>query len=267
MSAASPTQQPHRKPPYALLYSTAFGVFLATAAATLWGARAMQAGMPMPGGWRMSMMWMRMPGQSWTVTTALFLLMWAAMMLAMMLPSTLPMLIIYRRAIAFAGEPHLGLCTWAMGAGYFGVWTLFGAVAYGIGIAITQGAMHYEVVSRAVPFAVGGALVMAGIWQLTPWKSACLRHCRDPLELVASHLHVGAAGALRFGVHHGAFCAACCWGLMLIQLALGVMDLRIMTAVALLIAAEKLLPWGAGFARAIGIASIIGGVALIAQAL
>ena len=97
---------------------------------------------------------------------------------------------------------------------------------------------------------------MAGIYQLTPWKAACLKHCRDPLALVAHHLAGGRAGALRLGIHHGAFCAACCWALMLIQLVLGTMNLAVMVGVALVIAMEKLLSRGEWLAKATGIAAI-----------
>src|SRR5438876_856246 len=99
---------PARAASSARAYSVAVAVFGGTAAFTLWFARSMAATMPMPGGWRMSMMWMRMPGQSWTAAAALFVAMWAAMMVAMMLPSTLPMLLLYRRVLSFRGEPHLG---------------------------------------------------------------------------------------------------------------------------------------------------------------
>ncbi len=108
---------------------------------------------------------------------------------------------------------------------------------------------------------------MAGIFQLTPWKTACLKHCRDPLLLVAHHLHGGWRGALRLGLHHGAFCAACCWALMLIQLALGVMNIAVMVLVAVIIALEKLLPRGELFARVTGLAAILGGVFLSATSL
>jgi len=87
-----------------------------------------------------------------------------------------------------------------------------------------------------------------------------LKHCRDPLTLVASHLHRGPFGALRFGIHHGAFCAACCWGLMMIQLVLGVMNLTVMVGVAVVIALEKLLPRGEWLARTVGLAAIAAGV-------
>src|SRR5437764_10822516 len=84
-------------------HAAAVAVFALAAAATLWSARAMAATMPMPGGWRMSMMWMRMPQQSWPAAAAVFIAMWAAMMVAMMLPSTLPMLLLYRRVVAVRG--------------------------------------------------------------------------------------------------------------------------------------------------------------------
>ena len=162
------------------------------------------------------------------------------MMVAMMLPSSLPMLLLYRRAAAFRGETHLGLMTFVLGAGYFFVWLLFGVIAYVAGAAVAQAAMASVTVCRVIPLAAGGALVLAGVFQLTPWKSACLRHCRDPLSVVAHHLHAGWRGALGLGIHHGAFCAACCWALMLIQLVLGVMNLNVMVIVGVVIALEKL---------------------------
>jgi predicted metal-binding membrane protein len=155
----------------------------------------------------------------------------------------------------------------SLGCGYFFVWTLFGVVAYLIGVLVTRGAMHSPVFSRAVPFAGGLALCIAGMYQLTPWKSACLRHCRDPLSLVAHHLQRRRFGALRLGIHHGAFCAACCWGLMLIQLVLGVMNLTVMVAVAVVIALEKLLPRGEWLARATGLAAIAAGIVIAALSL
>jgi len=176
----------------------------------------------------------------------------------------MPMLLLYRRATAFRGEDHLGWTMFAVASGYFFVWTLFGVVAYVIGVAITRGAMHSDNFSRALPFAAGVALCTAGVYQLTPWKSACLKHCRDPLTLVASHLNRGRFGALRLGIHHGAFCTACCWGLMLIQLVLGVMNLTVMIGVALVIALEKLFSRGEWLAKAVGLAAIAAGVIIAA---
>lgn len=237
-------------------------LFICAAGATLYFNYSMSGGMPMPGNWTMSMMWMPMGSELWSA--ALFALMWLAMMVAMMLPSTMPMLLLYRRAAVFSGEDHLGRAMFAAGGGYFFVWTIFGVVAYWIGAIITRGAMHFDGFSRAVPFAGGLALCVAGIYQVTPWKSARLKHCRDPLTLVARHLHGGRFGALRLGICHGALCAACCWALMLIQLVLGVMNLAVMVAVAVVIALEKSLSKGEWLAKAAGVAAIVAGVIMAA---
>jgi len=251
-------------------YLVALLIFAASAAATLYFSRSMSGGsmvrgMPMPGGWTMSMMWMPM-GTGALVSVAIFTAMWLAMMIAMMLPSTMPMLLLYRRVAAFRGQSRLGRSMFALGAGYFGVWTLFGLAAYAIGVIVSRGAMRSPDFSRAIPVIAATALGFAGIYQLTPWKAACLKHCRDPLTLVAGHLHGGRFGALRLGIHHGAFCAACCWALMLIQIVLGVMNLAVMIAVAIVIALEKLLIHGQWVAKATGVAAIAGGLVMAARA-
>ncbi len=247
------------------LYAAALAVFTVCAVVTVWQSRVMAAGMPMPGGWSMSMTWMGMG--EWWLGALLFCGMWTAMMVAMMLPSTLPMLVLYRRAAAFQGERHLGLLSWTLAAAYFFVWVLFGVGAYALGMIIARGAMHAEVIARLVPVGAGLALLAAGIYQLTPWKSACLKHCRDPLTLLSRHLGGGWRGALRLGLHHGAFCSACCWALMLIQLVLGVMSLAVMAAVAVVITAEKLLPRGLLVARAVGVLALVAGAVMLARAL
>ena len=124
-------------------------------------------------------------------------------------------------------------------AGYFSVWVAFGAVAYAIGMTLAAAAMRSVRVSVLVPAATGVALAAAGAYQLTQWKQICLRHCRSPLEFFARHEIRRAADSWRFGLHHGAYCAACCWGLMVIQLALGVMSVPLMALVALVILLEK----------------------------
>ncbi len=244
------------------VYATSLLVFMASAVITLYFNQSMSGGMRMPGNWSMSMMWMPMPGQSWLGAALMFAGMWLAMMIAMMLPSTLPMLLLYRRGVAFRGESRLGLPTFALGSGYFLIWSLFGLVAYAGGLGITRAAMTWATASRIVPLGAAAGLIVAGVYQITPWKSACLRHCRDPLALVAHHLSGRWRGALRLGLHHGAFCAACCWALMLIQLVLGVMNLAVMTAVAVVITLEKLLPNGEKFARVIGALAILGGAVM-----
>ncbi|MDB5330168.1 MAG: putative metal-binding integral rane protein [Phycisphaerales bacterium] len=252
-----------------VLYAAAVAVFVFCAWLTWHFCTSMGAemDMPMPGGWTMSGMWMRMPGQTWAGATVMFLAMWVAMMVAMMLPSALPMVVIYRRAAAFRNDGRADLSAALLICGYFAVWAVLGLFAYAAGMLAAQAAMRWTPVSRAVPPACGAALVLCGIFQLTPMKSACLRHCRDPLGLVASHLGGGPLRALRLGIHHGLFCAACCWALMVIQLVLGIMIIPVMVAVAAVIALEKLIPRGEWVARLTGVAAIGGGLVWIAKTL
>jgi predicted metal-binding membrane protein len=244
--------------------------FALAIAALCWGftirdVRAMTGGMPMPGGWTMGMAWMRMPGQTWPGAGAMFTAMWLSMMVAMMLPSSLPMLLLYRRVVVFRGEPYADLLVWLMASGYFLVWTLFGVTAYAAGAVIALAAMQWTIASELVPMGAGLALIASGIYQLTPWKSACLKHCRNPLEIVARHLHPGWRGAVALGVHHGLFCTACCWALMVMQLVIGVMNLGAMAAIATVIALEKLTARGPLVARAVGLVSISAGLAILVR--
>jgi predicted metal-binding membrane protein len=246
--------------------SLAGAVFLASAAFTLDAARTMSGGMRMPGGWEMSMMWMRMPGQSTIAAGAIFLLMWLAMMIAMMLPSSWPMLEVYRKVAGSRGA-HPALATTLVGVGYFAVWLAFGALVFGAGFAASTGAMKWAAFSRAMPLLAGVGLIFAGAYQLSPWKQACLSHCRSPFMFLAHMFRPGLMGALRVGVTHGLYCTGCCWALMLMQTILGVMSLTVMILVAALIGAEKLWVQGPLLARATGAASIgMGGFFLLRAA-
>jgi predicted metal-binding membrane protein len=246
-----------------LARAAATAIFLVAASLTLYGARSMGGGMPMPGGWTMPMMWMVMPGQSVWNTAWMFLLMWQAMMVAMMLPSTWPMLALYRRVAVFRELAHASVAACVVAAGYFGAWLAFGAVAFAAGFGISSWAMHSERISRLVPPAAGLALVLAGIYQLTPLKQACLKHCREPVLYLSHEWRPGMGGAFRLGLHHGAFCAACCWALMVIQMILGVMNLEVMILIAAVIGTEKLWKRGPALARAVGVGTIAAGLALI----
>jgi predicted metal-binding membrane protein len=227
----------------------------------------MSGEMPMPGGWTMSMMWMRMPRQTELEAAALFVLMWLAMMVAMMLPSVLPILLVYRRVMIFRNERRSELQTFLACACYFIVWTAVGLVAYMCGVAIARLTMVSDWASRLAPFATGAALASGGAWQFTPWKFACLKHCRDPIHLLARYLDRQAHGALGFGFHHGAYCAGCCWGLMLMMLAIGVMNLGAMILVAAIVAAEKLLPRSELIARCVGALAILAGAYIATRSL
>jgi len=245
--------------------AVASGIFLVAAGYTFYAARGMAGGMPMPGGWTMPMMWMAMPGQSPAGSAIAFLLMWQAMMIAMMLPSSWPTLELYSRVARHTGRRHPMLDTVLAGVGYFTVWGAFGAIAFTAGFEISRAAMFSPQLSRWIPAAAGVALVLAGIWQLTPLKQSCLNHCRDPLMFLGHAYKPGIWGGFRVGLHHGAFCAACCWALMLIQMVLGVMNLAVMAGVAAIIATEKLWKRGPLLARLVGAISIVTGIILVAR--
>ena len=243
-------------------------VSVAAWAYTISAARGMASHMPMPGGWSMSMAWMSMGQQSAFEHAAMFMVMWAVMMIAMMLPSVLPAVLLHRGLLAArtgrgdnAGGSQLLLL-----AGYFAVWVTFGGVAYAAGMAIASAAMRSIDVSMLVPIATGLALTAAGAYQLTNWKQICLRHCRSPLEFFARHHIRGAADSWRFGLHHGAYCAACCWGLMVIQLVLGIMSVPLMALLALVILLEKQWRHGEVLARAVGAATVAVGIWFVLQA-
>ena len=243
-------------------------VTIAAWAYTISSAGAMASAMPMPGGWSMSMAWMSMGQQSPLAHAMMFLVMWTAMMIAMMLPSVMPAVLLHRRLVETRLKRGDGAAAsqFLLLAGYFSVWVAFGVVAYAAGMTLATAAMRSIRVSVMVPAATGLALAAAGTYQLTQWKQICLRHCRSPLEFFARHEIRRAADSWRFGLHHGAYCAACCWGLMLIQLALGVMSVPLMALVAFVILLEKQWRHGEMLARVVGAASLAGGIVLALRA-
>src|SRR5262249_43165919 len=186
--------------------------------------------MPMPGGWTMSMAWMRMPGQTWPGAAASFLGMWVLMMVAMMMPSLVPMLGRYRQAVVRPGDTHLGRLTALVGVGYFFVWTVFGTAAFPLGVALAALEMQQPALARAVPTAVGGVVLVAGFLQLTAWKARHLACCREAPGRGVT-LPSDAGTAWRHGVHLGLHCSYCCVGLMAVLLVVGVMDLWAMALV------------------------------------
>jgi predicted metal-binding membrane protein len=242
-------------------------IFAASAAVTIVWCASMSAmeGMPMPGGWTMSMAWMRMPGQTWPGAAASFLGMWVVMMVAMMLPSLVPMLRRYREAVGKSGETRLGRLTALVGVGYFFVWTVFGMVAFPLGVALAAVEMQSTALARAVPIAVGVVVLIAGALQFTAWKArhlACCRETPNPGRMLSADAGTAWRQGLRLGLH----CAHCCFGLMAILLVVGVMDLRAMAVVAMAINVERLAPAGERVARAIGVVAVVAGLILIARA-
>jgi predicted metal-binding membrane protein len=243
-------------------------VFAASTVVTIVWCASMSSmdGMTMPGGWTMSMAWMRMPGQSWTSAAATFVGMWAVMMVAMMMPALVPMLMRYRRAVGAANQGRIGRLTAIASAGYFSVWTALGIAAFPLGVALAELEMREPAIARAVPFVAGAIVLIAGLLQFSPWKARQLACCREEPDC-CRRMKADARTAWRHGVHLGLRCSLCCAGPTAILLVLGVMDLRAMAVVTAAITAERLAPAGESVARALGAVVVAGGLFLTAGAL
>jgi predicted metal-binding membrane protein len=173
-------------------------------------------------------------------TLAWFLGIWLVMMAAMMFPSVAPTVALYS-TMTKKRNPVAPL---VFASGYLLTWTAAGLLAFGVsevGGRIFGDALSWD---RAGRWVAGGILVVAAVYELTPLKTMCLRHCRSPLGFLLSSWRDGLPGALQMGAKHGAWCVGCCWALMASLFALGVMSIAWMAFVAALIAAEKTLPWG-----------------------
>lgn len=182
---------------------------------------------------------------------AAFVGIWVTMMAAMMLPAVLPMVLLYARIARQRGGS-----TAVFLASYLLVWSALGVAAYLAARAIRAIDPGWLAWDTAGGWLAGGAIAAAGIYQLTPLKSVCLRHCRGPLHFVMGGWRDGSRGALRMGFEHGGWCVGCCAGLMLALFALGVMSLVWMTVVAATIFAEKVLPGGERLARGVALALV-----------
>jgi predicted metal-binding membrane protein len=187
---------------------------------------------------------------------------WVTMMAAMMLPSVAPMVLSFARVSRHRAE--LGRAafvpTWIFVAGYLLAWTGYGLVAYGAFRAVTKIDSGFLAWDEGGPWVAGGAIALAGLYQLTPLKEVCLRHCRTPLHFLLHGWKEGRLGALRMGLVHGAYCVGCCWGLMIVLFALGVMSLTWTVVVAAIIFAEKVLPFGFRLSRVFAVAFIALGI-------
>jgi predicted metal-binding membrane protein len=183
----------------------------------------------------------------------LFLLLWVVMMAAMMFPSVAPIAILWTRVIRgrSQGAVLLGRMTSFLG-GYLIAWVGFGLLAF---VALLGTQRLVEVSPEGAKWLGVGIFAVAGIYQLTPLKDACLRHCRSPMMALLHYGNFkGRTRDLRVGVHHGLYCVGCCWGLMLVLVAVGVMNIAAMAVLAAVIFLEKLWSHGAGLSRWIGFA-------------
>jgi predicted metal-binding membrane protein len=187
------------------------------------------------------------------------------MMVAMMLPSLVPVLWRYHQAVGRTGEMRPAWLTALVGAGYFFVWTVFGMIAFPVGVGLTALAMQQPALARAVPIAVGAVVLIAGALQFTAWKARRLACCRQ-LPGRGHTLPADTATAWRFGLRLGLHCGHCCANLMAILLVVGIMDLRAMAVVTAAVTIERLAPAGERVALGTGAVAVGAGLLLIARA-
>jgi len=190
--------------------------------------------------------------------------MWFVMMVAMMLPAVLPWILLFAEA-ARRGAPDRGapFPTLLFAAGYFAVWGAFSLIAAAAQLLLQRAAL-LDPARLALSSASGGALlVVAGAFQLTPLKAACLKHCRSPLGFLLERWRPGPLAGFRLGARHGAWCLGCCWALMLLSFALGVMNLAWMAFLTLLLCVEKILPGGERAGRVFGLLCLAWGLRLL----
>lgn len=206
--------------------------------------------------------------QTWAASQLLPLfLMWAEMMIAMMVPSAAPMVLMFgavNRKRREAERPFVPTGMFLLG--YLVVWTLFSAIA-----ALAQWMLHAKallspMMASTSPFFGGAILLVAGVFQWTPLKQACLRHCRSPLSFLLTDWREGRLGALIMGIKHGAACTGCCWMLMALLFVAGVMNMWWVAAITILVLLEKVLPHGLQIGRAAGVALVLWGLWLLQTA-
>lgn len=191
------------------------------------------------------------------------LAMWFVMMVAMMLPAAAPTILLYDRA---ADRPDAPAPTALFLAGYLIAWLAFSIAATALQWQLaTLGAIGEMTMRAGTDSLAGALLVAAGLYQWTPWKGACLDHCRNPARFIARHQRPGAAGAIRLGLIHGGYCVGCCGVLMTLLFVGGVMNLLWVAALTALVIAEKLLPKGQWLARASGAAMLAWGAFLLVR--
>ena len=203
----------------------------------------------------------------WTASDfVLNMAIWCAMMPGMMLPSATPMILTFatiNRHKRQRGQSFVP--TMVFTSGYLIAWGLFGILATFADWGLERAALISPATGRLAP-ALGAVVVFAaGIYQLTSLKSVCLTHCRSPFDFVLNHWREGSTGAMRMGVEHGFYCLGCCWFLMALLFAAGIMSLLWMAAITTFVLVEKLFPGGQWIARVSGVAMLGFGIYLICQ--
>lgn len=185
---------------------------------------------------------------------SLLWVMWTVMMTAMMLPSATPLVLLYAGALRARRQRSTSLSVYALAGGYLAAWAVFSVGAVVLQRQLTSTLALTPMMEPGTPAVAAAFLAIAGVYQLTPLKRTCLRVCRSPLSYLLQHWRSGALGGLCLGARHGTYCLGCCWALMLLLFAGGVMNLAVIVVLTLWVLIEKLLPFGEHTARASGIA-------------
>ncbi len=201
----------------------------------------------------------------WTLHSAgLGFAMWELMMVAMMLPSAAPMLLLFA---TLSRRGHAGAAalqrTAAFGLAYVAVWTGFAIVATGIQWGLATAMLLSPALAIRSTMASGALFIAAGVYQFLPLKQGCLRHCRAPAEFLARYWRTGTAGAFRMGLRHGVLCLGCCWLLMGLLFVGGVMNLLWIAILALIVFAEKVMSRGLLVGRVLAVGLVAWGVAVL----
>jgi predicted metal-binding membrane protein len=186
--------------------------------------------------------------------------MWAVMMTGMMIPSASPMVLLYGAAIRRTAPREAGKQVYALAAGYLAAWSAFSLGATALQRLLASWLLISPMMEAANSRVSATLLLVAGVYQLTPLKHACLRTCQSPLGFLMGRWRNGWSGAFRMGVEHGVLCVGCCWALMLLLFAGGVMNLAVIATLTAFVAFEKLVPLRR-------IATTISGALLIAAGL
>jgi predicted metal-binding membrane protein len=184
--------------------------------------------------------------------------MWGAMMAGMMLPTVAPMVLLYARAARNRSNiTNAPTRIYALAAGYTAVWLLFSVAATGLQRLLARLFLVTPMMEPSSPRVAAALLIIAGLFQFTPYKHACLQTCRSPLSIFTQSWREGVAGAFQMGASHGLYCLGCCWALMLLLFAGGVMNIAVILALTVWVAIEKIAPFGEQSAR-VGGALLLG---------
>jgi len=202
-------------------------------------------------------------GEGYLALLLIFVAGWTLMTVAMMLPTSLPLVAVFRSLVR--RRPNAGTLVALVVLGYLSVWTIF-AFAVHVGDQGIHTAVERSGWLEANAWVIGaGAVLFAGAYQFTPLKYHCLEKCRSPLGFVMGNWHGGRGSleAFRLGVHHGLFCLGCCWSLMLVMFAVGVGNIAWMLALGAVLAVEKNVPWGRSLSAPLGALLLVVGLALV----